>query len=326
MRSLRAGFPRAEITLIGLPWARWFVQRFHAYVDRLVEFQGFPGIAEVDCDPHVSERAIDALRRERYDLVLQLHGNGRMSNHFVDAIAGPDSQTAGLYVGQRPDFLSYAERYPVGEPEVRRNLALTRALGCPDTGAELELPILAEDQQEADRLLRSLPLDRPLIGLHAGARSPARRWPAERFAELADALTEEYGARILLTGGPDETDLVASVTTRMSAPAVNLVGQTSLGGLAALISQLDLFVSNDTGPAHIAHALNTPSVTVFGPAEFVRWAPTDAERHLVVRRPVECSPCPHWECPIDHRCLNWITPQEVLAAAERQLTKGSVTS
>jgi ADP-heptose:LPS heptosyltransferase len=326
LRSLRAGFPQAEITLIGLPWAEWFVNRFHRYVDRLIEFAGFPGILEVDYDPERSNAGIDALRREDFDLVIQLHGSGETSNPFIQAITCPDKLSAGLYLGQRPSFLTYAAEYPSKAPEVLRSLTLTGALGCPDTGTALELPLLPADHEEADALLHTFPGARPLIGMHAGARSPARRWPPERFAAVADSLAREYGARILLTGTASEAELVAGVAARMTEPAVNFTGATSLGGLAALISRLDLFISNDTGPAHIAHALDTPSVTIFGPAEFERWAPHDRERHRIVRHPVECSPCPHWECPIDHRCLDWITPHDVLAAAEYQLTKGSVTS
>jgi ADP-heptose:LPS heptosyltransferase len=105
----------------------------------------------------------------------------------------------------------------------------------------------------------------------------------------------------------------------MVTQPLNLTGATSLGGLAALISELDLFISNDTGPAHIADAVGTASVTIFGPADYRRWAPLDQERHRVVWHPVKCSPCGYWECPIDHRCLRWIHPNEVIDAGTRFL-------
>ena len=107
----------------------------------------------------------------------------------------------------------------------------------------------------------------------------------------------------------------------MKTRPINLVGQTSFGGLAALISKLNLFISNDTGPAHVACAVNTPSITLFGPADYARWMPLDTVLHATVRRPVACSPCGHWECPIDHRCLRWIFPEMVLDVAQRALRK-----
>ena len=105
--------------------------------------------------------------------------------------------------------------------------------------------------------------------------------------------------------------------------ALCLAGATSLGGLAALIGELDLFISNDTGPAHLADAVGTPSVTIFGPVDHRRWAPLDQRRHRVVRQPVDCSPCTHWECPIDHRCLRRVSPEMVVEAGERLLSRGA---
>ena len=110
----------------------------------------------------------------------------------------------------------------------------------------------------------------------------------------------------------------------MKAQPLNLAGKTSMGGLAALISKLDLFISNDTGPSHIANAVDTPSLTIFGPADPRRWAALDQARHPIVRKPVECSPCGYWECPIDHRCLEWLKPEAVIGAAEKLLMRGEV--
>jgi ADP-heptose:LPS heptosyltransferase len=108
----------------------------------------------------------------------------------------------------------------------------------------------------------------------------------------------------------------------MRAKPVNLAGKTSLGGLAALIETLDLFVSNDTGPAHISYALDTPSITIFGPADYRRWAPLHLQRHRVLRHAVACSPCPYWECPIDHRCLRGVLPERVIEVAGELLERG----
>jgi ADP-heptose:LPS heptosyltransferase len=164
---------------------------------------------------------------------------------------------------------------------------------------------------------------RPLIGIHAGAHAPARRWPAERFAVVADHLAQRFGAQIVLTGGPGEEEIAQAVAARMATPSLCVVGQTSLGGLAALIDRLDLFIANDTGPAHLADAVGTPSVTIFGPADHRRWAPLDQTRHPIVRRPVPCSPCRYTVCPIDHRCLYWVEPDAVIEATERLLVMGA---
>ncbi|HZU11891.1 MAG TPA: glycosyltransferase family 9 protein [Chloroflexota bacterium] len=317
LRSLRAGYPDAEITLISLPWAATFARRFGRYVDRFVPFPGFPGLAEIRPQPGGTERFLAEQRAEQYDLVIQMHGNGSVSNRVVRALAG--ARTAGYYEGERPDWLDIAAPYPSG-PEVRRNLGLIRLLDCPERGTDLEFPLTSADQREAASLLTGLP--RPLIGLHPGARSPARRWPAEHFATAANLLARRHGGTMVLTGTQEEASLVDHVARLLEGPAVSLAGRTSLGGLAAVIVRLDLFLSNSTGPAHIADAVHTPSVIAWGAADPERWAPLDTTLHRVVRYPTGCAPCGHWVCPIDHPCLRLLEPAQVAAAADTILDAG----
>ena len=324
LRALRSQFRDAEITLIGLPWAASFAQRFSCYIDRFVEFEGYPGIAEVECEPERVQRFLTAQQSYGYDLVLQMHGSGRTSNPCALALGG--QVTVGYYEDVPPQGLLLAEPYPHEQHEIYRNLGIAALVGCAKRDTRLEFPLFEEDHAQAAVLLRQLArADRPWIGIHAGARPPARRWSPAAFAAVADALASRFQAQILLTGGTAELSIVQEVTARMHAPVVNLAGQTSLGALAALISKLDLFISNDTGPAHIACAVDTPSIILFGPADYRRWSPLDAERHKVIRHAVACSPCGYWECPIDHRCLRGITPQEVIAQADSMLKAQFVT-
>jgi ADP-heptose:LPS heptosyltransferase len=313
-RALRERFPAAEITLIGLPWAASFVQRFSRYIDRFVEFIGFPGIDEVEANPERTAYFLQEQRARNYDLVIQMHGDGKASNPFALALDG--KVTVGYFENTMPAGMTLGRQYPDGLSEIERNLGLARLLGCSDCDPGLEFPLFNQDYAEAAVLLHRLPLaTRPWVGIHAGARPPARRWPVEYFAQVADTFAQRFNAQIILTGGPAEEATVQQVADLMEAQPLNVVGKTSLGGLAALISELDLFISNDTGPAHIAEAVDTPGVTIFGPADYRRWAPLNQERHRIVRHPVKCSPCSFWECPIDHRCLRWIHPNEVIEAA-----------
>jgi len=324
LRAIRTGFPGAEITLIGLPWAESFVQRFHHYIDRFVEFVGFPGIAEVEVVPDRAACFIEELRAYGFDLVIQMHGSGRSSNHFVCALGA--RMTVGYYEAMHPEELTLGAPYPHDQHEIYRNLGLAKLLGCPDCDPRLEFPLCNKDRVEAVKLLRLLPrANRPWIGLHTGARAPARRWPVKYFAAVANHFIQRFNAQIILTGSSDEKLTVQALTERMLTQPINLMGKTSLGGLAALISELDLFISNDSGPAHIANAVDTPSITIFGPADHRRWAPLDQKRHPIVRRPVECSPCSYWDCPIDHRCLRRVSPEMVIEVAENLLARGMIS-
>ncbi len=318
LHALREKFPDAEITLIGLPWAASFVQRFSRYVDRFVEFVGYPGIAEVPVSQVRTQQFLTEQRKYGYDLVIQMHGSGCISDQLAVGLGG--QVTVGYYEQKLPAGLTLGLPYPNDVPEVIRNLRLAELLGCHQPNPTLEFPLLNEDRMEAARLLFHLPrADRPWIGIHAGARPPVRRWPAEYFARVADFCVQHFNAQIIVTGSLNERSTVQEVVQRMSSMPLNVVGETSLGGLAALLSELDLFITNDTGPAHIANAVHTPSITIFGPVDPRRWAALDSTLHPIVRHPVACSPCTYWQCPIDHRCLRWLRPEMVMDKVEELL-------
>lgn len=323
LRSLRSGFPSAEITLIGLPWAKWFAERFEQYIDRFVEFPGYQGIVEI---PFEQERTRVFMREQQaydYDVAIQMHGDGCVSNQFVMDLRARVS--VGLYACERPAGLTLGAPYPTHGPEIRRNLLLAQLLGCPNQSTRLEFPLTERDTAEAALLLDSSRCEhRHLVVVHPGARSPARRWPVERFAAVGDALAQAFDATIVLTGGPEELETARQVEELMVTRPLNLAGLTTLGGLAALISRADLLIGNDTGPAHLADALKTPSVTIFGPADPDRWASLDRSLHRVVRCPVGCNPCANWECPIDHRCLRLISAELVTDMARSALPRRSL--
>ena len=163
----------------------------------------------------------------------------------------------------------------------------------------------------------------PHVAFHVGASfGTAKRWLPERFAALAGALTER-GRQVLLVGGPADRDLARTV--RMSAPRPeqikNLAGETSVAELVALLAAVDVLVANDSGPMHLAAAVGTPVVAIFGATNERETFPLAAPGKLrLLKAPgIECSPCKLRECPIDHRCMTRIEVAEVLNAVEEVL-------
>jgi ADP-heptose:LPS heptosyltransferase len=284
LRALRKRFPRAEITLIGLPWAQALVDRLDS-VDRLLAFPGYPGLNEAPYDAARTAAFLADARAARYDLAIQMHGDGGVSNGFVAALGA--QTTLGYRPDERPDErLTWSIPYGAITHEVERWLGLAALLGSPTDDRRLECPVTPADRDEAAALLAAAtdyaPGAGPLVGLHVGAKDAARRWPVERFAALGDALAERCGATIVLTGSAGEQPLTAAVCAAMNAPALDLAGRTSLGGLAALIERLDLLVTNDTGASHVAAARGVRSVVLFGPSRPEQWAPLDRARHCVI--------------------------------------------
>jgi len=277
LRALRAGLPEARITLVALPWAHELVERFDAYLDDFLALPGFPGLPEQPPDVRALPAMLAAAQASDFDLVVQLHGSGEVTNQLAVLLGG--RRTAGFYRpgSYCPDPETFV-RYPDDEPEPLRLLRLVEALGFPLAGDELEFPV-----RESDRsALRALPELRRVGGdayavVHAGARS-ARPWSADDFAAVADGLVAR-GLSVVLTGSDAERDVTAAVASAMRAPAVDLAGRTSLGSLAALLEGARLVVCNDTGVSHLAAALRVPSVVVFTTSDARRWAPLDVDRH-----------------------------------------------
>src|SRR5581483_5906554 len=223
-----------------------------------------------------------SLQAECFDLALQLHGSGLVTNPLTVLLGA--RRTAGCFIpGQFCPDLDLFTPYPDDAHEVRRVLRPLQALGVPVRGEELEFPVAEHDEQALRRLPGAAEL-RPgsYVCIHPGARNASRRWPAAQFAAAADALAAE-GFRVVVTGSDWEAGLVQSVIDQMRSPAVNLAGHTDLGSMAALLKHAALVLTNNTGDCHLAAAVHVPSVALFHhPSEVRRWAPLDGRRHRVV--------------------------------------------
>jgi ADP-heptose:LPS heptosyltransferase len=278
LRALRGGSPGARITLIGLPVTWPLVERFGGYVDELAEFPGFPGIPEVPVDAGRIVRFLADAQAREFDLVVQMHGSGQVTNQFAALLGG--RRTAGFALPGLPCpdpelFIAY----PEDQPEPLRHLRLMRSLGMPATEAALEFPLLEADEEEFERVAQDAELTTGRYAcVNVGAADAQRRWPVERFAAVADGLAER-GLLPVLTGMRGERALTAATAAAMSSPAVDLAGATSLGGLAAVLHAAAVTVTNDTGTSHLAAAIGAPSVVIFSASDPRRWAPLDAARH-----------------------------------------------
>lgn len=315
LRALRGAWPGAEIVLIGLPWARALAGRLAA-VDRFVEFPGYPGLPERDCDAAALPAFFDRLRAERFDLLVQLHGSGGIVNPML---ARSGARLAGFFEpGAAGPPLAPGCPWPRTGHEIERLLALTDRLGCPRRGLHLEWPAADDDRLALARAWPAAARGEPYACVHPGAQLPSRRWPPERFAAVADALAAR-GCRVVLTGTEAERPLVAAVRAAMRQPADELAGRTTLWTLGALVAGARLVVCNDTGLSHVAAAVGTPSVVVSSGADAARWRPLDARLHEVLWQPMACRPCAFRECPFGHGCALAVTAAAAIEAALGQL-------
>ncbi len=311
LEALDRRFPGAEIAVLAKPWVGGLFAGYPA-VDRVLEYR--------------SQDAHGGLCG-RWRLARDLGRDG-----FDLAVVFPNSLDSALipwlaHIPRRAGYPTDGRRWllthPIPKPspsagrhQVERYLHIVRALGGDGTG-RLHLPVPHAAREGARRLLNGYgiaPGDR-LVAVNPGSvYGSAKRWPAERFATVADGLADSSGARIILVGSSGERPILAQVADRMRRPALNLGGQSDLTTLVGLLERAHLLVSNDTGAMHIAAAVGTPVVAVFGPTDAAATGPLGPGSRIV-QEPVPCSPCLLRECPIDHRCMTRITVDQVLRAA-----------
>lgn len=279
IRALRYAYPNAQITLLGLPWAKAFCERFDAYFDGFIHFPGYPGLPEQTFDPNVFYQFLDRMQAERFDLLLQMQGNGSVVNAMMELfgaryVAG--FKTDGHYAPGNGLFLDY----PDHGSEIERHLALMSYLGINSRGTELEFPLTEADITELNQLQLLLNKNE-YVCVHPGSRGEWRQWPVEHFAALAD-LCIERGYQAVITGTKDETRIVNAVISKMKHVPVNTAGKTSLGAVGALIKDAALLISNCTGVSHIAAAFKIPSIVISMDGEPQRWGPIDSYRHRTI--------------------------------------------
>lgn len=327
LRELRRLLPRARVTLATRPWAEGIFEGAD-FVDDLLVTRG------AESGPGALLAEARAWRARRFDLAV-LFPNA-FAPALVAALArvparlGHSTQGRSALLTHRvpvPDWRGRRHEvfyYLNLVAELERLLHGTASVEArePDT----RLPAPEARTREALGMLREsgVPAGRPLVAMCPGStNSRAKRWPAERFAAVADMLAERAGASVVLVGAADESDVSEEVAGRMRARAFVLTGRTSLSQTAAVLRASDLLVTNDTGPAHVAAAVGCPVVVVFGPTNPSTTRPF-SESAQVVCRPPACAPCMLRDCPIDHRCMTAVTAEEVFERAAHALGVGGV--
>jgi ADP-heptose:LPS heptosyltransferase len=315
--ALRHAYPDAEVVLLATEWHAALLDGRPGPVDRVVPV---PVSRGVRMEPGREENAADldaffaAMRKERFDLAVQIHGGGRHSNRFVARLG------ARLSIGLRtPDALPLDRTVPYVyfQPEILRYLEVVSLVGARPRVLEPSLAVTPRDLEEAAACLPGS--DRPAVVLHPSAGDPRRRWPAEKFGAIARALSAD-GAEVSVVGIAEDADLVAEVVARAGGQARNLCGRLTLGGLAGLLSRSTLLISNDSGPLHLAAAVGTATVGIYWCGNLINAGPLTRTRHRpLLSWTLDCPVCgaDTTEAACSHRAsfVARIAVAEVLDAA-----------
>ena len=225
---------------------------------------------------------------------------------------------------------SCPQRCPDGQlrisPIIDAYNRLVEHAGCPHAGHDLELFTTPTDEAAADRVWEQGRLaDYPeVVCLNPGAAfGSSKHWPSEYFASLARDLVGRRDCAVLVLCGPAERDVAQEIAIQARLPGVAALcdlaeqagGKLSLGLSKACVARADLLVTTDSGPRRFAHAFDRPVLTLFGPTH-IAWTETYHPRAVHLQKQVDCGPCQERICPLDHRCMKRLTPEEVFRAAE----------
>lgn len=292
LHALRDSYPGARIILLGKQWHADFMRGRPGPVDEVVALPPYPGVGGepgAGIDPAPALQAMHSLRDRGIDLALQMYGGGRYSNPFLKKLG------ASLTVGTAtPDAEPLDRTLPYGA-HVNRRLELLQVAALAGAQPRLlqrELAVTQEDRAMAEEALPAARGER-IVVLHPGASDPRRRWPASRFAQVADALAAR-GATVAISGTADEQQLADAIVSHMSHRALNLAGRLSLRALCGLLERSTMILSNDTGPLHMALSLGKPGVGIFWLTNLIESGPLN--QHLL--RPAlslqaHCPVCGH---------------------------------
>ena len=317
LRGLRRVFPGAEIFLHTRGWATGIFQDTD-FIDEILT---------IEPDENAFEQA-KKLRRYSFDLAVLF------TNSFQTALVsklGKATRRFGYANEGRSILLTDPVKMPVWKnrrhevfyylnlvAEVEKSFFETQT--ALQSAPEFNLQISGKRRAEARKILEqnNINLSKKVVALGVGStNSRAKRWQTESYAELNDRLQNDADANVILIGAKDEADVSREVYEKSKTKPVILTGKTSLAEAVAILSEIDLLVSNDMGLAHVAPAVGTQTLVIFGPTNPLTTQPLGSE--IIRREDVECAPCMLRDCPIDHRCMTRIPAAEVFSKAKKLL-------
>jgi heptosyltransferase-2 len=326
LHALREQFPQAHIAILAKPWVADLYGR-EPFCNEVIPYEPARGWAGWRERWHIARK----LQARKFDCAILLQ------NAFEAAL------------------IAYLARIPVriGYNRDARRLLLTKAIPVPKAA---EIPLhqrfyylellkrakvidcysesvavrLSGAKQAADAgraQLQSFGVQGRVVGVSAGAAyGSAKRWIPERFAEAAAKIAQEIGASTVAVFGSEAEravcETVCRETNRRDVKCVNFAGRTTLGEFIEMAAACDVYLTNDSGPMHVASALGVPTVAIFGATDDHATGPAGVNSQ-VVREPVECSPCLLRECPIDHRCMTRVSAEQVTRAARNLLEESA---
>ena len=283
--NLRRAYPNAELHALTGTWSRVVLEK-HPDVNNVIEYNS-PAFCRTGQPTSLRETftLYRQLRRQKYGLIVELRSDWRTVWFAFLRFAPKRLSRAALQVANKLGFAQFS-----GTHETTRNLDVLRQAGIPTSVETAIFSVTTEDKKWASDFLATYQIDRqhPLIAIHPGSPIALKRWMPERYAELADWLIAQKRAQILYVGVKDEIPIITEIQALMRGESINIAGKTTLSQLASILPTCNVFIGNDSGPMHLAAAVGTQTVGLYGPGDPTRFGPAGAKCQTIQRK----SDCP----------------------------------
>lgn len=319
IKAVRDAYPDSHIAFMVQPYAKDIVEG-NPYLNEVICYNKKEGLFG-------NLGFIMKLRRKSFDLAIILHPTVR--THIVTLLAGIalrvgyDKKMGFLLTNKIPHSKELGEKH-----EIDYTLDILKNIGIAPKDRSLYMPLKSESEKRIKDIFNRNNIKETdmVISVNPGASSASKRWSAERFARVSDSIIERYGARIIVLAGTADKFFGDRTASLIRKGCINLSGNTSVADLASALKRSCLFISNDSGPVHIACALGTPVVAIFGRSDKglspKRWGPSGKD-DVVLHKHIGCDTCLAHNCNIGFKCLEAITVGDVLAAVDKILSRST---
>lgn len=316
--AIRESYPQAHIAMMVRPYTKEIVEG-NPYLDEVIIYDKYGRHKRW----WQNLNFILMLKKKQFDLALILHPTCRVN--IISFLSGIRRRVGyhrklGFLLTHKLEDRKYEGR----KHEIEYTLDIVRTLGIKAENSNLFMPIKQESEEYIKDFLRSHEIVEKdkLVALHPGASCPSKLWPAKNFACVGDKLAELFKVKIIVVCSSKDEEVGNRVMELMQHNSTSACGKTSVSELASLLKRCSLFISNDSGPVHIAVAVKTPVIAIFGRNEQglspTRWRPV-GKQDIVLHKEVGCEFCLAHNCRIGFKCLKAITPEEVIEAAKKVL-------
>lgn len=323
LKPLKMRFPEACISFLTAERAVDVLIN-NPYVDEVITFNPF-WFYNSSKSEYIN--FIKKLRKRNFDMVIEARGDIRELLFIVFPLKARCK--VSYDVGGGGYFLTHIVPYKTLKHKVEYHLDIVRHLNCNTNHIEWDMYLTKAEEQKAEEMLmkKGVILERPIIAIHPGARLKLKCWSAAGYAAVADEIIESLDTSVIFIGALDEVGLVKQVESLMKNKPFILAGETTLREMAAILKRCDLFICNDSAPLHIASAMKTPTVAIFGPSKSIETGPY-GNIHRVVEKDIPCRySCDENICKhkVYNECMAAITTDDVFDAV-KDIMKTKITN